>query len=313
MSTATKVPETWELTGDDARETLLQVGRWQLTKDAVTRFRRGDGSSHGRSMAFLLALVLFEGIIGLVGLAAILGNERFGLIVSGIVQDAVPGPAGETLSQAVGQAEQAATTGKWLGLVFGLVGALVTGTTLMAQVERSCNRLYGVERDRPGVERYTRAFVLTLTAGVAIALAFVLLAFGRTIADSANSEALETAWLVVRWPLGLGLLVAAMALLLRWSPNRRQPSWSWLAYGSTICVLGVAAASIGLGVFFRLSSSFGDTYGPLAGTVALLLWAQLVTLAVVFGVAVAAELEAVRSEHPRAADDSRSAELAGAH
>lgn len=30
-----------------------------------------------------------------------------------------------------------------------------------------------------------------------------------------------------------------------------------------------------MGLFFELSSSFGDTYGPLAGTVALLLWALL--------------------------------------
>jgi uncharacterized BrkB/YihY/UPF0761 family membrane protein len=50
-----------------------------------------------------------------------------------------------------------------------------------------------------------------------------------------------------------------------------------------------------LGLFFRLSSSFGDTYGPLAGIVALLLWALLSSVAVLFGAAVAAQLEAVRA------------------
>ena len=44
-----------------------------------------------------------------------------------------------------------------------------------------------------------------------------------------------------------------------------------------------------------LSKSFGQTYGPLAGMVALLLWALLSAVAVLFGGAVAAQLEAVRA------------------
>jgi uncharacterized BrkB/YihY/UPF0761 family membrane protein len=51
----------------------------------------------------------------------------------------------------------------------------------------------------------------------------------------------------------------------------------------------------GLGVFFTLSKSFGQTYGPLAGMVALLLWSLLSAVAVLFGGAVGAQLEAVRA------------------
>ena len=39
MSVARLVPETWELSGDDARETLLRTGRRQLVRDAFVRFR----------------------------------------------------------------------------------------------------------------------------------------------------------------------------------------------------------------------------------------------------------------------------------
>ena len=51
MSTAQPVPETWELTGDDARETLQRCGRWQLLRDAFMRLRVADGFSHARSLA----------------------------------------------------------------------------------------------------------------------------------------------------------------------------------------------------------------------------------------------------------------------
>ena len=50
--------------------------------------------------------------------------------------------------------------------------------------------------------------------------------------------------------------------------------------------------TIVLAVSFRFASTFPQTYGPLAGVVALLLWTYLSALAIFYGVAVAAELEA---------------------
>ena len=37
MSTAAPVPETWELSGDDAKETLRTTGRVALLRDAFQR------------------------------------------------------------------------------------------------------------------------------------------------------------------------------------------------------------------------------------------------------------------------------------
>jgi uncharacterized BrkB/YihY/UPF0761 family membrane protein len=70
MSTARFVPETWELSGDEARETLRRTGRKKLVRDAFVRFRASDGFSHARSLAFVTSLLLVQGVILLVGLAA---------------------------------------------------------------------------------------------------------------------------------------------------------------------------------------------------------------------------------------------------
>jgi hypothetical protein len=48
MSTASRVPETYELTGDDARETLTHVGRGTLLRDAFVRLRVAHRFSHAR-------------------------------------------------------------------------------------------------------------------------------------------------------------------------------------------------------------------------------------------------------------------------
>ena len=66
-------------------------------------------------------------------------------------------------------------------------------------------------------------------------------------------------------------------------------------FGAGIATLGWLAVTAMLGVFFSMSKSFGQTYGPLAGMVALLLWSLLSAVAVLYGGAIAAQLEAVRS------------------
>ena len=43
------------------------------------------------------------------------------------------------------------------------------------------------------------------------------------------------------------------------------------------------------------TDNFGATYGPLAGTIAVLLWMLLTSLALLLGLAFAAQLEAVRA------------------
>jgi YihY family inner membrane protein len=296
MSTAAKVPETWELTGDDARETLLETGRWQLVKDSFVRLRAADGFSHARSLAFVTSLVLVQGLIALVGFASSFGELRVSREIVAAIESTIPGPAGELLTDTVKQAREVGADHRFLPLLLGLVGTLVTGATAMGQIERGFNRIYGIERDRPTVEKYGRALALAVGAGTCFAVAFFVFAFGRQ--SETAGGVLRTAWPYLRWPLGIVVAVLALAALLQWSPRRRQPAWSWLMYGAAISVAGWVLVTVALGAALSLSSSFGDTYGPLAGIVALQIWTLLSAIAIFFGAAVAAQLEAVRAGEP---------------
>ena len=297
MSTAAKVPETWELTGDDARKTLLDTGRWQLLKDSFVRLRAADGFSHSRSLAFVTSLVLVQGLIALVGFAAAFGDPRVSREIVAAIQSTAPGPASQLLTDAVEQARGVGADGRFLALLLGLTGTLVTGATAMGQIERGFNRIYGIERDRPALHKYGRAVVLELGAGSCLAAAFLVFAFGRQ--SDVTEGFLRTAWPYFRWPLALVVATLALTAMLRWSPHRRQPAWSWLGFGAAICVAGWVLVTVLLGAALSLSSSFGDTYGPLAGIVALQFWTLLSAIAIFFGAAVAAQLEAVRAGAPR--------------
>ncbi|HEU5306230.1 MAG TPA: YihY/virulence factor BrkB family protein [Acidimicrobiia bacterium] len=307
MSVAQLVPETWELTGDDARETLLRTGRRQLLRDAFVRLRASDGFSHARSLAFVISLLLVQGVILLVGLAAALGDTDVSATIVRSINEAAPGPAGRALTDAVFHAYRTGTSGQYFVLVVVGLTALVTGATLMGQMERALNRLYGIEQDRAPVQKYARATLLALTAGVLAVFAFSAFALGHGIGQGIGDSTATSIWRVVRWPLALALMTASIALLFRWSPNRHQPAWSWLAWGSTISVLLWSAVTLVLGLFFQASTTFSTTYGPLAGMVALLLWALLSSIAILFGAAVAVQLEAVRSGAAAPRDETKDA------
>ena len=301
MSTAAAVPVTHDLEGDDAVETLRSVGLGGLLRDSLLRFRLADGFSHSRALAFQFALTLVPALIAVVGFAHELGQQKFSLIVAQTFRDLAPGPAGEVFTQAIDQGSQRSSGGT--ALFLGLAAAIVSGVTAMGQIERGSNRIYGVERDRPTLAKYSRATVLALTAGVASLLALVLMVAGSEIGAAAKdvtgwSDGLDTAWSIGRWPLGALLVAGAIALLFMASPRRDQPSFSWLVLGSSIAVVLWFALTGLLAAYIGLSQDFGETYGPLAGVIGLLLWTFGSAMALFLGLAVAAQLEAVRAGSP---------------
>jgi YihY family inner membrane protein len=277
----------------------------KLVRDAFERFRVADGFSHARSLAFVISLLMVQGVIVLVGLAAALGDTDVSATIVRAIQEVVPGPAGRTLTRAVFRAYVTGSSGQYFVLVVVGVTALITGTTLMGQVERAMNRLYGIEQDRPTVQKYGRALLLALTAGVLAIASFALFAVGHGIGQGIGSGIVGDVWNVVRWPLAFVLMAAAIALLFRGAPNRHQPAWSWLAFGSTVSVVLWSLVTLGLGLFFQANTTFSATYGPLAGMVALLLWALLSSVAILFGAAIAAQLEAVRAGTPSPLDTTK--------
>ena len=295
MSTATLVPETRGLSGEDAWTTLRRVGRRRLIVNAFQRLRVADGFSHARSMAYMTSLVAVQGVIAAVGLAVATGGSGFSDVVVSTLKTIVPGPAGGVLATAVAQANASGAGHRYPAIMFGVIGSLVTATTAFGQVERGLNRIYGVEQDRPSVAKYTRAFLLAITAGSLTAVAFVLVALGRDVVHGA-------AWNVARWPFGLVLALLAIALLLHTCPRRRQPHLSWLAFGAAVATALWVLVTAGLGLFFHMSRSFGQTYGPLAGIVALLLWAVFNAVSLFYGAAIAAQLEAERLGDARPQD-----------
>ena len=291
MSTATSVPSTLGLEGDDALATLQATGRRQLPR-RIRPLPRGRRLQPRRALAFQFALTIVPALITVIGLATALDQDTFTRVVRDVLDDLAPGAAGDLITEALDQGSAGAARSGEIALLFGGFATLFAGTTAFGQLERGANRIYGVERDRPPLRKYGVAAVLMLTAGVATVLAAILLVAGSTLAHAAGWG---SAFTVLRWPLAIALVVVALALLFEVAPRRRQPEASWLAVGSGLAAVLWLAFTGCLAVFVGASANFGATYGPLAGMIALLLWTLLSAVALLLGLAFAAQLEAVRA------------------
>ncbi len=294
MSSATYVPPVAELDASDITPTLRETSIREFSRDSFLRFRKSDGFSFARSLAFQIVLAVIPGMIMVVGIAVRIGEGRLQTLIRDGITTLAPGPASEMLLQAFEQGSKAAASGSFWPIIGGGFAALVSAVTAMAQLQRGASRIYGVQTDRTTFKRYLLATLLTLTVGLALSTAFILIVFGSTVGGELQSQIAQT-WAWARWPLGLLSLTGGLALLFKAAPNRPQPGLGWLTLGGTIATVGWLLVSVALASFLNASRLFGDTYGPLAGFMGLVLWAQVSGIAILYGLAVAAQLEAIQA------------------
>ncbi|HET7310458.1 MAG TPA: YihY/virulence factor BrkB family protein [Mycobacteriales bacterium] len=304
MSSATHVPETYELGQEldirDARAAFRSVGTWQLIKDSYTRFRYGDGFTSSRALALQLCLAIVPLAIFLEGAASVLVHGAARRVLTQTLLHLMP-TGQSAIHQLLSHTTKAAQgSGGIVALVFGLVTALVSLSTGFAQIQRGANRIYGIQRDRPTLQRYTHATVLALTLGSLSALAFALMVTGGPFGDAMHangfwSSTTVTVWTAIRWPVGAVLAVLSITILFDRAPRRHQPARSWLGTGAAIAVVLWLGLTLLLALYVTKSPTFGSVYGPLTWVIALLFWALLTSIALFLGLALAAQLEAVRA------------------
>ena len=281
MSIPTTVPETHDRSGGDAREALRRAGLRHLAENAARRFHAADGTSYARALGLSSVLSLLPGLIALAGIATALDPGSRGVLGHSL-ENLAPGPAGTFLISGVQNASSGLRVVLW-----GLGGMLLSGTFAMLHLERGANRIYGVEEHRPGRRRFLTAAILASTAGLLLALALGVIVAGEA---SGGGDGLSV-WELVRWPVAVVLVAVPMTAIFRYAPNRRQPALPWLLSGTSVAVALWIGATLLLALVYENLATFGSSLGPVLGVIALLVWAYLTAVAVLYGLAFAAELE----------------------
>lgn len=125
-------------------------------------------------------------------------------------------------------------------------------------------------------------FLLVLLIGVAVPLVLEALPLG---------SATEIAILIGRWVVLWMVAVTGLAIVYRYAPDRNEPQWRWVTWGSAISATLWLIGSVLFATYVRYSGSYGETYGALGGVVVLLMWFYLTGYIIILGAEINSEME----------------------
>lgn len=180
-------------------------------------------------------------------------------------------------------------------LSFGILAALWTSSSAITAIVDGLNRAYDVQEGRPYWKVRLIAIVLTVGLSLFIIVSLVLLTFGPQIggwiADQVGlGSVFQIAWNLLRWPVIVGLIVLAMALVYYVAPDVEQ-RWQWITPGSLVAVVGWLLASLGFSFYVNNFASYNATYGSIGAVIVLLTWMYVSGFFVLLGGEINAEIE----------------------
>jgi membrane protein len=276
-------PSPWALGG---------LGVTELGRRVIAEIRDDDCLGRAAQLAYYFLFALFPFFLFL---TTLLGYLPIPDLLDRLLETLGQMLPGEALRLVQDNVRQLVMDQRGGLLSFGILAALWTSSSALTAITDSLNRAYDVEEGRPFWKVRLIAMGLTVGLSVFIVVALVLLTFGpqlgRWVADLVGlGRVFEVTWNVVRWPVIVGLLVVAIALLYYVAPDVEQ-EWTWITPGSACAVLGWLLASLGFAFYVNRFGSYNATYGSIGAVIVLLTWMYVTGLFVLIGGEINAEIE----------------------
>lgn len=249
------------------------------------------------SYYFLLALFpLLLVCLTVIGMLAGGTDLRDALIAR--LSAVMPVSASELVTKTVEEITAAAGGSK---LSLGLLGALWAASNGMTAVGETLNVAYDVKEGRGWVKRKLVAVGLTVALAVLMVSALVLTLQGHNIIDRVGaavglSAAAALAWKIVQWPIVVGFMLLAFALVYHFAPDIRSRSWKWVTPGAVVGVTLWILASLAFRLYLSHFDSYAKTYGSLGAVIVLMLWFYVTGVAILVGGEVNSEIEHAAAE-----------------
>ena len=181
-------------------------------------------------------------------------------------------------------------------LSFGILAALWAASNGLSAITSSLNTAYDLKETRPWWKQRLTAIGLTMALSVLIISALVLVIAGGHIADWLAAaygfgSTFPLIWKIIQWPVVLGSIILAFALIYYFAPDLREQAWKWLTPGAAIGVALWLLVSVAFRVYLHFFDSYSKTYGSLGAVIILMLWLYFTGAAVLIGGEINSEIE----------------------
>jgi membrane protein len=271
----------------DSRPVRAAIG----TGASFGRLRLND---HAAALTYYAVLSVFPGMIVLVAVLGLIGDEGTVDGLLRIIEELSPGSAADTFEGAARNAVDNSNAG--IALLFGVVLALYSASSYIGAFNRSANAIYEVEESRPFWRTLPRQIALTVFLLVVLAVALLALLASGPLAEAIGNEigigetALDV-WSVAKWPALAAVATMLFAVLLYQGPNVDHQGFRALLPGSILAMVLWLLASAGFAFYVANFGSYSNTYGAVAGVIIFLIWLWISNLALLLGTTYNVELD----------------------
>ena len=241
-------------------------------------------------VAFYTLLALFPAAIAVVSIYGLVADPNTVRDqIEQLTQKLSPSTA-DLVGEQIKQVTSGAGGALGLATVLGILTALWSASSGMKALITGVNLAYDETESRKFFKLRGLALLLTLGAMVLLVVAGATIVGYPPIADDLPT--------VLRWVVGIvrfailgGLLVVGLAVLYRLAPDRDQPKWTWVSWGSVIATVLWVLASIAFAIYANSFGNYNKTYGALAGIIILMFWLFLTSFVVLVGAELNTEME----------------------
>jgi membrane protein len=286
----------------DAPQQIPPKGWKDIAKRTMKEVKQDQVPLLAAGVAFYTLLALFPAIIAGVSIYGLVADpETVRRQLDELTQMLSPDTA-ELLGEQIRQITSGAGGALGVATVIGILTALWSASSGMKALITGVNLAYDETETRKFVKLRSLALLLTLGAMVLMAVALTLIVGFPALAND-WPDALRWTVGILRWVLLAALLIAGLAVLYRYAPDRDEPKWSWVSWGSGIATLLWILASAGFSFYVSRFGNYNKTYGTLAGIIILMFWLYLTAFVVLVGAELNTEMELQTAKDTTAGPD----------
>ena len=274
---------------------LGNLGWRELAKRVWHEIQEDEVFGRAAELSYYFLLALFPFLIFLTSTIGFVVGSGTGTrhALFNYLGRVMPPSASALIDSTMWEVSSASGGGK---LSFGILAALWAASNGLSAITSSLNTAYNLKETRPWWKQRLTAIGLTMALSVLIISALVLVVAGGHIADWLAAaygfgSTFPLVWKIIQWPVVLGSIILAFALIYYFAPDLREQAWKWLTPGAAIGVALWLLVSVAFRVYLHFFDSYSKTYGSLGAVIILMLWLYFTGAAVLIGGEINSEIE----------------------
>jgi membrane protein len=264
-------------------------------KSALVETKNAIGSKSinilAAGIAYFLTFAIFPGIAALVAILSFVISEDQLNEAAEALNTLLPADIANLISIQL-EAALSNPSSSVLIIIFGILIAFVSLSGAMANVIKATNLIYETKDNRAFIKQRLVSLAFIIAAGLTTVVVISLLVLNESFLLSLGIPMWLT-WvvLIVRWAIIAAIVTVGLAAFYRYAPNRKNPHWQWVTWGSLIATVVWLLATTLFFIYARFFAHYTESYSVFAGILVLMIWLNLTAFAVLLGATINYKLE----------------------